>query len=108
MTDADLARVLALVTAGLIDAAHSARTCAVALSSSSSEPQLAKLVNEIQDAENELLRCTVEAERKKRGDSERDETHEIQELEGKIEEAKERIMEGMQEVRAEIAERSEE
>ncbi|PWN32185.1 uncharacterized protein FA14DRAFT_182097 [Meira miltonrushii] len=106
MTDEIFSKILSLVTSGLLDCSHSARTIETELRTALQRPDLARMVGQVQDHENSVLRKIVE----------RDQTKRIAKLEGRdlndaiqfsnqqINQARERIQESMEDIAAEMAE----
>ncbi|PWN98895.1 hypothetical protein FA09DRAFT_329375 [Tilletiopsis washingtonensis] len=119
LREQDLPRILALITAGLLDASHEVRTCATALrslsssssssssasASASSAParHCAELLDAVQDAENAVLRAIVARDSARR-DKVRDRSEEIAQCEREVGDKRRDIEELCAEVRAEMAE----
>jgi hypothetical protein len=113
LREQDLPRILALITAGLLDASHEVRTCATALrslsssssslSSASSARHCAELLDAVQDAENAVLRAIVARDSARR-DKVRDRSEEIAQCEREVGDKRREIEELCAEIRAEMAE----
>lgn len=106
MTDAIFSKILALVTSGLLDCSHSARAIETELRTALQRPDLARMVGQVQDEENVVLRSVVERDQNKRiakleG---RDLTDVIQQSNQQINQARERIQGSMEDIAAEMAE----
>ncbi|CEH17346.1 hypothetical protein CBOM_03396 [Ceraceosorus bombacis] len=104
LTEADLPRILSLVTAGLLDASHRVRTCSTELRARQEE-DLATSVDRVQDLENDVLRSVVRNETIRR-DGQRDHHDEVQQCSNRIRSCREGIQEACAEIRAELTERT--
>jgi len=106
MTDAVFSKILALVTSGLLDCSHSARAIETELKTALQRTDLARLVGQVQDQENIVLRKVVERDQNKRiaKIEGRDLNDVIQQSNQQINQARERIQEKMEDIAAEMAE----
>lgn len=105
MSDEIYAKILSLVTSGLLDCSHSVRAIETELRSALNRPDLALLVGRVQDLENSVLRNIVERDQSKRRASlqDREVGDELNQLDDRIQSDRASIQETMDEIQGEIA-----
>ena len=109
MTDDIFAKVLSLVTSGLLDSSHSVRAVETELRSRFKQERLASLVGQVQDAENAVLRCIVQRDQEwRRADVQgRDHSGGSGQQDAAVQTHRQQIQDLMDEINAEVAEMDE-
>lgn len=106
ISDELMAKILSLVTSGLLDCSHTVRTVETELRTALSRSDLADLVGKVQALENTVLRSIVERDQNKRRArlEARDLDADIQASEATVRQTRQEIAEVMTEINAEMAE----
>lgn len=110
MTDDIFAKILSLVTSGLLDSSHSVRTVETELRSRFHQNALADMVGQVQDLENQVLRKIVQRDQDKRKAvvEGRDTDQEaLRQQDAAIRDCRQQIQELITEINAEVAEMQE-
>lgn len=105
MTDSIFAKIVSLVTSGLLDCSHCVRAIETELRTQLGREDLASLVGKVQDIENRVLRTIVQRDQNRRiGKVEgRDMSESIAQANSDISSLRRDIQDSMEEINAEIA-----
>lgn len=110
MSDDIFAKILSLVTSGLLDSSHSVRAVETELRSRFHQNQLADLVGQVQDLENKVLRKIVQRDQdnRKAALEGRDiDQKALRQQDSAIQDCRQEIQELVAEINAEVAEMQE-